>query len=61
MVVIAFHPLNDMKIYNLQALDPYDNSFRGINHMHVTSLINVILKLGNVSNITFEILQNERK
>jgi hypothetical protein len=55
-MVIAFHPLNDFKINNLQALDPYDNSLRGINHMHVTSLINVILKLGNASNITFEIL-----
>lgn len=32
--------------------------------MHATSLINVILKLefvGNASNITFEILQNESK
>jgi hypothetical protein len=64
MVVIAFHLLNDLKIYNVQALCPYDNSLKSINHMHATSLINVILKLefvGNASNITFEILQNESK
>jgi hypothetical protein len=34
MVLIAFHPLNDLKIYNLQALDPYDNSLRSINKSH---------------------------
>jgi hypothetical protein len=64
MVVIGFHPLNDLKFYNVQALGTYDNSLRGVNHMHVTSLIDVILKLefvGNASNITFEILQNESK
>jgi len=63
-VVTAFHPLNDLKICNVQALGPYNNSLRGINHMHVTSLINVILKLEfvrNASNIAFEILQNESK